>query len=506
MNRSISVSSDFRFLLKFAILILFLISTTSIAQFDEFEQLNGPYGFRVNKIIISDSDEIYLCPSWEGVFYSDNSGESWTNLGLKNEDIHDLVVDSKGTIYVLINNYWKGGKETAGIFKSADNGNSWEISNFGITEPAVRAITVDNNDKLYVGTKNGGMFYSEDYAESWKNIGLEDLFIRVVEADNNGRIYAAIDGNGVYYKDSDSTNWEKLGELSFYRCQDIYISSQGDVYVALGSPIGSMGVYKYDSYQQIWYSLSEHLDDWQIESVFRTENGILLAGATNGRVYMSLDEGESWNLSTIGLTTMDVTSIRGNSRNEIFFATLGSGFYKYDENNQEWNYVGPKINLAVNAIVEIDNKIYCSTSPGIYYSGDYGKSWVGMSKYISPHEMSGIVMYDSVNFASATWGGGVYYSDNSCSTWNLSSGIPYYSTVYYIEKSPTTNNIFVGILGDAHGLYKSVDGGKSFNQIMQWERPEAIHFTSTGEIYIGTWDIHYSNNDGESWKRLRKGI
>jgi photosystem II stability/assembly factor-like uncharacterized protein len=68
-----------------------------------------------------------------------------------------------------------------GIYRSKDNGDSWNSINSGIISQQIQAITKSKNGIIYAGTNNG-IFRSTDNGDNWTSInsGLSVTDIRSI--------------------------------------------------------------------------------------------------------------------------------------------------------------------------------------------------------------------------------------------------------------------------------------------------------------------------------------
>ena len=132
--------------------------------------------------------------------------------------------DPLHTIYV--------GCDVGGVYRSTDNGQSWEIKNSGLSIYFVQDIAYDphNTDILYLATR-GGIYKSTNGGDSWtaKRSGFPEyeefsfsapINDIVVDPVNNNILYAGV---GVHKKgyDFDSYHWDSV-ELkgSIYKSVD----------------------------------------------------------------------------------------------------------------------------------------------------------------------------------------------------------------------------------------------------------------------------------------------
>lgn len=96
-----------------------------------------------------------------GVYKSTDSGATWGSIGLEAHAITKLcgIFGSENTIYA-----GTGGKflETSGsgLFRSADNGTSWEPMNSNLSSPFILSLLIDPDSPstIYAGTMGGGIF------------------------------------------------------------------------------------------------------------------------------------------------------------------------------------------------------------------------------------------------------------------------------------------------------------------------------------------------------------
>jgi photosystem II stability/assembly factor-like uncharacterized protein len=101
------------------IVILVLGALNTQAQ---WEQSNGPYGGDVRSLIQS-GNYLYAGTFGGGVFRSSDNGESWQekSIGLNNRDVYSLIQSG---------NYIYAGTDGGGVYRSTDNGESWQEQRF----------------------------------------------------------------------------------------------------------------------------------------------------------------------------------------------------------------------------------------------------------------------------------------------------------------------------------------------------------------------------------------
>ncbi len=119
----------------------------------------------------------------DGVYYSQNAGESWTPRGLASLTIFALWIDPRDPRTLFAG-------ATDGLYRSADAGATW--TRVGLASISVTALARDANGDFYAGTKYNGTWVSRDDAKTWTRWGLGDQsVIALVVDDARGALYAA---------------------------------------------------------------------------------------------------------------------------------------------------------------------------------------------------------------------------------------------------------------------------------------------------------------------------
>lgn len=154
-----------------------------------------------------------------GLYKSCDNGDTWLGPGpdLLNDYISAMVVDSAGRIFVGTTGHATlgGGR----IYRSVDNGNSWQkVAGNGTY---VKSMTINNDNEIFAGLSDDwgflGIAHSNDHGETWAflNEGLGGASsgggageIKDMAISPDGYIYLATDG-GVYRSVNSTTGIEE---------------------------------------------------------------------------------------------------------------------------------------------------------------------------------------------------------------------------------------------------------------------------------------------------------
>jgi len=173
------------------------------------------------------NDEIYFCGTFDGVFRSQDSGRTWQqiNNGLADTKISAIAYDGfKDLLYA--------GTDSLGIYRSFDNGDSWEPA--GLEGRSFNSIIVSDADTAFAGTSSG-VYRSKNGGNSWKRLksGIRRNSVHSIKALSDAALLAGT-SDGIFYSPNSGSNWYLLG-LADKKVMDIDINSNGRVYAAVDS-------------------------------------------------------------------------------------------------------------------------------------------------------------------------------------------------------------------------------------------------------------------------------
>jgi hypothetical protein len=200
----------------------------------------------------------------------------------------------------------------------------------------------------------------------------------------------------------------------------------------------------------------------------------LIAGTFGGGVFLSTDNGASWNARNNGLTDLNV------------FA------------------------LAVNG-----TDLYLGMGGGVRFSNSSGESWTTLNNGLtSTFVVSLAIVPNGVggsNFLAATNGGGVFLSSNNGANWSaVNNGLPNtFVHVLAVTSGASGPTLFVGV--DQGGVYLSTDNGASWNAVNTGLPAHASIFTlvSNGtNVFAGIDNgrVFRSSNNGANWTEADSGL
>jgi photosystem II stability/assembly factor-like uncharacterized protein len=130
----------------------------------------------------SDPSRMYAGTN-DGVYVSQDAGESWTLRGLNDQTVLALWIDPRNAKAALAG-------ATDGLYRSEDGGDTWTPG--GLTQMSIAAFARDARGNFYAGSKYNGVWFSRDDAKTWMRFGLDGDSVTALAVDDaRGAVYAA---------------------------------------------------------------------------------------------------------------------------------------------------------------------------------------------------------------------------------------------------------------------------------------------------------------------------
>jgi photosystem II stability/assembly factor-like uncharacterized protein len=324
--------------------------------------------------------------SWgDGVYRSDDGGESWTHMGLPDSYLISRIVihpTDPDRVWVAAMGHLWGTNSERGVFRTVDGGRSWEKVLFVNDTTGAMDIEMDPDDPdvLYAGMwqrfrfgggdmdesgPGSGIFKSTDGGSSWTRLteGLptEDMGkIHLTVARGDSRIvYAGIltkepreragSQTGVYRSDDAGATWRKVSDPSTgYYCQQVFVDPSNDQ--RLYMPVFELNVSE---------DGGESWEEVNIRHVHNDLHGMWidpsdpdhLVVVGDGGVNISFDRGATWMVSALPIGQFYEISVDNQDPWHIIGGMQDTGHWLgpsrvYDEEgitDEDWDklrYVG----------------------------------------------------------------------------------------------------------------------------------------------------------------------
>jgi uncharacterized protein (TIGR03437 family) len=170
---------------------------------------NGlPVGANVQAVMIHPANSsVYAATFGDGVFRSTTQAQGWTDASGNLPNKYITALENNGsTIFAAAVSDPRTGT-SGGVFRSTNQGQTWTAVNTGLGNLNVEALIVING-VLFAGTDGGGVFRSANNGDSWtsSNSGLTSLDITSL-ARIGTKVFAGTASGGVFRSDLATPGW-----------------------------------------------------------------------------------------------------------------------------------------------------------------------------------------------------------------------------------------------------------------------------------------------------------
>lgn len=486
------------------------------------------------------------------VWRSANAGVSWTPTedGLPQFTATRLAWASDGTLYT--------GTFGFGVYRTNNSGFSWEPANAGISDRRIQTLAVSptNPALLLAGTDIGEIFRSADQGESWELILSTPLAGTIMNITwdllQAGTIYAAtLDG---FYKTTDGGN--EWTELNGKRGTSIAIDPTNPE-ILYGHEISQTqmpGVIRSLDGGETWAAFDEGLlETTGVERIFVNASGIPYLG-TNRGVYQRETVDGAWTSLNRGLTayTPRILDLDREDPNVIYSLTFSEGVQRSENGGQSWTNVTDFTALDLVVDPTTSGTVYVATlTDKVLRSTNRGTSWEFFDEGLDANEVivnleaaangtiyaltqssqiyqrrSGDLTWGLVpftGFPEINWmatsaadpeviyvagSGGVYRSGDEGATW-VEVGDNLENPISQLTADPNDANVLfaLGRMPDP-GILRSLDGGANWSLMRSgiYTSP-FVDPTSSAMIYAGDRNgVLRSRDRGLTWEFYRAGM
>ena len=309
---------------------------------------------------------------------------------------------------------------------------------------------------IFVGAPSGGLWVTHDNGQSWYSetdilptLGVSAIVVDFVNPDviligSGDRDAGDAPGMGVMRSTDGGLTWELSNDGMGNKVVGRLTMHPQDNQIILAATNG--GIYKSTDNGQTW--VSKQIGNFK-EIVFKPDNPEIVYASANGRFYRSTDSGESFQMITSGLSSgaRGVIGVSpANPETVYFLLTISDAFlglYRSDDAGLSF--------------------IEQSDSPNIMSwgceGGDGGQAWYDLDIAVDPQNEN-VIFAGGVNCFKSSDGG---------VTWEISShwwgdcGVPsVHADLHVLEYNPHDGRLFAGNDG---GIYWTADQGTTWVEI-----------------------------------------
>lgn len=451
-----------------------------------------------NLIVIdpADSNVIYAGSYDDGIFKSTDGGKTWVQKGLGSRLISSIVLNPSDPqiVYAAV-----AEKDTqdGGIYKSVDGGNNWK--KISVSIHGVFQLAIDNKkpNTIYAACGNQGIFKTTDGGNTWeeKNKGLEGLISSRLKLSSINFISF----------DIDPENTEILYTGSGKEHGQIYKSTDGgNHWRNITADKASMHPGGWWKVQEIHWPGGRNYSANSLSVDPHNVKRIYVSGRSG--IWRSDDAGMTWHAKVKGLGATCMQKLIISSKNPDVFFVGDADWVMFRTKDGGKTFERPLKGIG-NWDIEESKKIWQK------YKGDRGMAFA-----IDPGSDPETIYLGTAG--SGRNSGTVFKSTDGGETWSEANrGLPV-ASVLALETDPSNHNSLFAILR-GHGLYKSINGGNSWEKINinvhreskkmfqeVYASPILIHPKSSQIMYIleKKNGIYKTINGGKDWEIINGNL
>jgi len=505
-------------------LTLFLIFFTFQLNYGQWQQLNGPEGGILRKVIEHNGD-LFLGAfegglhrsgdggnSWQlagnglplgsgsfklvkinnvlyvqtalnddGLYRSDDDGQTWSavQIDLNRHFITDFT-NNGDVLFASVNN---------GIFISSDNGLNWSFKPVDVVGNSAYSILFHDN-KLYLGTDF--IMVSEDEGDTWAEVGFPQRGpngIRQLMLHNN-EVFIA--NSGKLWSTDDFQNYTQAGFSSVGSITSLQTFGN-DIYLTRGT----QGYVFSTNDGATWTSVNVQDTEGVVYGIYKNAAKIIVS-AQNG-LWQSTDAGATWSRNESGIKSQSIYSL--NSDNNYIIANLQyEGVIRSPDRGATWeNFNSSQFTFGIREVYTINGILVVVTTKNIWRSTDNGQSFSPVYNGNSEQQLSNSVV-EGERLVVISKADQILISEDSGQTWSERElqGLEINSILGGVsidgQKIALASKDHQAILSDDFGLtwrQKAIDENAGYLS--------DVKFHGNKLFFLNGQRIYESSDFGETW-------
>lgn len=467
-----------------------------------------PSGMLTELWVAPQEPNIFLIGGAEGLFRSEDGGETFTQVLGRGVVQRSLTGDALGVVYVI-----RGDR----LMRSTDTGLSWEPVP-GVVSPVAVAA---HGERLYVAVP-GGVMRSVDGGASWEFTGYDPTELGTVsglaiDPTNPDKVYSASEKTLAYSHD---------GGVTWFRGEGLFVDDFFTVAVdpndrdrLYGALFWTLAMYRSEDGGQTWewlpqyihtdpfdhYPMAISIDPRDPDVVFVTGSSGLKGTWDGGRTWRGLISGLHLHGLARAPSNPDILYV-GAGLGDVDKVVPGTPLFKSTDGGFTWREVEGfpsemEINIYTIAVSPID--------PDVVYVGTNMHDWA------HPHP------------EGHPEGQGIFRSLDGGKTFQqVNDGLTERNVLSLAIDPRAPNVIYAGTVAEGRGsLFKSVDGGDTWQDISAglpamdvhgvalWPADPDVVLVALGQnVQAGTWlypkgaGVWISEDGGLTWKNGSAGL
>lgn len=461
----------------------------------------------INSISVKNADTLFASTTYEFIWISTDGGKNFTRTDTeKNDNIGDFAFSPNATIWACSSDK---------IFKSTNHGENWIIIyKDTVNFPEFRTIYSSIDGTVYIGGSHlksysdetgfniQGLYKSTNEGISWESVfdSTTNRMIYELIDDKFGQLIVGTYLEGIYKHNSSNNTWSQLNFNSKNYVSYITVCNN-----KLYAIVSSYLIYTTTNNGEDWEKINKPNNTFSpLHSIHEAPNGTLyLQGGYMTflptplviPIYISTNKGKTWKAQKFSDLSAHTVRVIISSQKYTFVNNRNFEFYKTSDNGETWDSLTINNTMFRGYLTEIDDKLFASNAEGILISEDGGDNWKK-------------IYQDWASYIGMDKNNTIYALNNH---WNISNKTDMFQTGVIkkdlIERYKNFDNIFISKYYNVlffnlkdFGLFASYDSCNSFypmhsgleiSSIKMFApmNDTALYSLSNSNIYVGNPNI-----------------
>ena len=309
----------------------------------------------VRDILVRTDESVWIATYGAGLFSLNEVEGKWVSSGLPQTFTTSILESDQGQLVAGANGF---------VYISNDDGTSWQARSMDGFQVNIQALAA-NSTHLFAASSLG-IFRSADAGDSWEfsSFGLQEYDVRSIETDADGNVFAGIaptsGGCSLYRSRGNGSIWTCVQPTTDpFLVPTIKSRPDGTLYAG-----GFRSLMKSENEGNSWVSVP--VSNTTVEAILIT-NGEILIGTQGLGVYRSVDGGSSWNDSNAGLKSR-ISAVYVDMSGRLLAGTEG-GLFQSGSYGDSWERIdaqSPLVRQVNDVLVDAEDRIVAGTSGGVW--------------------------------------------------------------------------------------------------------------------------------------------
>jgi photosystem II stability/assembly factor-like uncharacterized protein len=490
-----------------AFCLLFLVISSLSAQHAPWEKTAGPPGLTV-KVIYKANNIVYAGTETQGVYKSTDDGLTWiaANNGIERASVNDIIT-SGGNLLIAVASRDSACPDLNNVFKSTDNGTTWTpTSGLGGKIPrafAIKDSSIYATTAFFVG--GSGVSRSTDNGNTWQEV--TSLIQDGGQVIVSGNAIIVAEDNFIWRSTDDGASWDIAEQFALTGISDFARAGTklfGAATTVIWTSTNNGASWTFSPFSNGAYSFSS--------------NGSTIYLGSKDKVFKSTDLGTNWTDVSTGLGKGGILALLFDGV-DLFAGTPGDSepVYKSTNGGASWDAAaaGLPVGKTIRSLISFGGYVFAGTQDdGIYRSSDHGDTWAKTdvnNTLLAQQLVLTFCIKDNALFAGAL--NGIYKSTDGGATFQRTlNGFPPNIGVLVSSLTVSGGNILAAVTvllsqSDAlEAIFYSSDDGSTWQQANL--PPDTYAVTAVASdgsslAYAGVYGqdvgLYKSTNAGVTW-------